>query len=489
MRHRGECPPRGTAVRKLGLERLEDRRVLSSVGPSLDSQVIGSIIGPPPIAAFVNPFTLAGPQPATVDNGLGALVAHFDVDRLGLLGLSSAIAAPSGNLIVIPAPVIPLTQAAPAPTVVESVVSTFVGDIATEGPLVVPPLVGIRVNGASTGSATTEALPGPVDTQTASVESTFVGESSGTSTLAVPAGVGGGGATFGSASASGQVTAATYATDSGDVWVLASVAAIGGPPIQVPINGGQTAAEPGIEQLAYGTSLTISLNALSPTVLVAFGGKRIPIPGLSRASSPLAETPDGAPGVTANGAIELDPGDGAGIAVVGLPAVAIGVNPFGWGQIVGLGGLRASMVSAAAPAENLAGPAGAGGGGDCVVETSTNGVDPGEEGRGREDLVIPAPQRNDLMTVFRPLEGTAVGPMIDRLLEPMEYLGGGLPWLRGPTELVVELLAVGLALAAWKVVPRALGRGPAEDDASDHDPATSLDGISGFPLSSSLEEL
>jgi hypothetical protein len=488
MRHRGECPPRGTAVRKLGLERLEDRWVLSSVGPSLDSQVIGSIIGPRPIAALVNPFTLAGPQRATVEDG-SALVARFDGDPLGLLGLTQAIAAPSDNLIVIPAPVIPLMQTAPSPTVVKSVVSSFVGVSGTEGPLVVPPLVGIRVDGASTGSATTEALSGPVVTQMASVESTFVSESSESSTLAIPAGAAIGFATVGSASGGGQVTEAANAIGSGDVWVLASVAAISGPPIEVPINGGQTAAVPGIEQVAYGTSLTITFNALSPTVLAAFGSKRIPIPGLSRTSSPLAETPDGAPGVTANGAIERDPGDGAGNAAVGLPAVAIGANPSGWGQLGGLGGLRASIVSAAAPAENLAGPAGAGGGGSCVVETSTTGVDPGEEGRGREDLVIPAPQGNDLMTVFRPLEGTAVGPMIDRLLEPMEYLGGGLPWLRGPTELVVELLAVGLALAAWKVVPRALGRGPAEDDASDHDPATSLDGISGFPLSSSLEEL
>ena len=186
-------------------------------------------------------------------------------------------------------------------------------------------------------------------------------------------------------------------------------------------------------QVAYGTSLTIAFNAFGPSSLAVWGSRSIRTPGFSRTSSPLAETAEGESGITANAAIELDPGDGAGIANVGLPAVVIGATPSGRGQLGGLGGIRASMVSAASPAENLVGTADARGGGTCVVETSTTVRDPGEEGRGREDLIIPAPQRIDLMTVFRPLEGTAVGPMIDRLLEPMEYLGGGLPWLRGPT--------------------------------------------------------
>ena len=70
---------------------------------------------------------------------------------------------------------------------------------------------------------------------------------------------------------------------------------------------------------------------------------------------------------------------------------------------------------------------------------------------------VPSPQRSDLIMDFMPFDQAAVGQTIDQFLQQLEDLGAGLSWLQGPTDVVVELLAVAVGLTAWKVVPRILG--------------------------------
>jgi hypothetical protein len=94
-----------------------------------------------------------------------------------------------------------------------------------------------------------------------------------------------------------------------------------------------------------------------------------------------------------------------------------------------------------------------------------------------------------LITSFLPLDRASLEHTIDRFLQQFEDLDAGLGRLRGPSDLLVELLAVAVALTVWKVVPRMLGR--SEDEAAERDGAdlaSSLDGISGLPGSWSLEE-
>jgi hypothetical protein len=89
---------------------------------------------------------------------------------------------------------------------------------------------------------------------------------------------------------------------------------------------------------------------------------------------------------------------------------------------------------------------------------------------------------------FMPFDQAAVGQTIDRFLQQLEDLGAGLSWLQGPTDVVVELLAVAVALTAWKVVPKILGHSPDEDELGASGDATSLEGISSLPGGSSPEE-
>ena len=110
------------------------------------------------------------------------------------------------------------------------------------------------------------------------------------------------------------------------------------------------------------------------------------------------------------------------------------------------------------------------------------------EKAGPFGLAVPSPQRSDLIMDFMPFDQAAVEQTIDQFLQQFEDLGAGLSWLQGPTDVVVELLAVAVALTAWKVVPKILGRSADDDELAAVDVATSLDGISGLPGGSSPEE-
>lgn len=122
----------------------------------------------------------------------------------------------------------------------------------------------------------------------------------------------------------------------------------------------------------------------------------------------------------------------------------------------------------------------------CSLEAAQPRPQPTVEGASLLGVVVPSSQRSGLIMDFRPIDDAAVEPLIDQLLQQLENLGAGLSSLQGPTDLVVELLAMVVVLSAWAVVPRILDRSP-EDERTPVNVATSLDGISGFPGSSSGE--
>ena len=104
-------------------------------------------------------------------------------------------------------------------------------------------------------------------------------------------------------------------------------------------------------------------------------------------------------------------------------------------------------------------------------------------------LAVPPLQRSDVITDFMPFDRAAIGQTIDQFLQQLGDLGAGLSWFQGPTDLVVELLAVAAALTAWKAVPKIVGHSRDDDQPAASTLATSLDGISGLPGGSSPEEL
>ncbi len=110
------------------------------------------------------------------------------------------------------------------------------------------------------------------------------------------------------------------------------------------------------------------------------------------------------------------------------------------------------------------------------------------EQAGLIGLTVSSPQRFELMMNFMPFDSASVGQTIDQFLERLDDVGVGLSWLKVPTDVVVELLAVGVGLTAWKAVPGLLGRCSDDEELAAVDVATSLDGISGLPGGSSLEE-
>jgi hypothetical protein len=188
---------------------------------------------------------------------------------------------------------------------------------------------------------------------------------------------------------------------------------------------------------------------------------------------------------------------GTGIAAVGTGDVSLAsLGSVSGGQAVfdGNGGVRLAMdrnlaVSGGRLAEPYSGDRapGAGAKGDGPAAAT------GGRGLARDASVaaleVPAPQRSDLITEFVPFDRAAVEQAIDRFFQQFEDLGAGLAPLQGPTDVLVELLAVAMALTAWKVVPKMLGRSQ-EDEAElvAVDVVTSLDGISGLPGSWSPEE-
>jgi hypothetical protein len=119
-----------------------------------------------------------------------------------------------------------------------------------------------------------------------------------------------------------------------------------------------------------------------------------------------------------------------------------------------------------------------------TVVPTTAGTPYSVEPWGLLGLLAPSPQRFDLID-FVPLDEGALGQTIDRFLEHVEEIGADLTWLRGPADVIVELLALAFVL---KAVSKAMEHFHDHGDQATVDVATSLEGISGLPGGSSPEE-
>jgi hypothetical protein len=94
--------------------------------------------------------------------------------------------------------------------------------------------------------------------------------------------------------------------------------------------------------------------------------------------------------------------------------------------------------------------------------------DPGAAGLG-----VLSSRPSDLLTDFKPFEKGSLEAAIDRFLDKFDDLGTEMTRLRGPTDLLTEIMAVAVALTAAKVGLRLFWR-PRDDEADLLDPDTDL---------------
>ena len=110
------------------------------------------------------------------------------------------------------------------------------------------------------------------------------------------------------------------------------------------------------------------------------------------------------------------------------------------------------------------------------------------EAAGQLGLMSLTPQRLGLIVDFRPFDPIAVQQRIDQFLDQLDRLGAGLSSIHESMDIGTELLALALALAAWNLVPKILRRSSGAIGPATCDDATSLDGITGLPGGTSVEE-
>jgi hypothetical protein len=126
-------------------------------------------------------------------------------------------------------------------------------------------------------------------------------------------------------------------------------------------------------------------------------------------------------------------------------------------------------------------PEGGAGRGPGGLETS-DAADPLE-------LEVPSPQRSSLLTNFGAFDRASLERAIDQFLRQFDVLGSDSGPHQGPSDVLVELLAVAVALTAWKMIPRMLGSSRKDEAGLEGvDVASSLDGLSGLPGSWSFDE-
>jgi hypothetical protein len=260
----------------------------------------------------------------------------------------------------------------------------------------------------------------------------------------------------------------------------------------ITFNAVPPVGSPGIETIAIANPLLIAFKAGALATLASWATPTFLTSRPVHPVLPSTETLDGFASIDANGGNTLGGAPNAGNAptVVGISGKslappetsrvgAFACNPLTISGIRELAGGRLTEIRHDSDGPALWSP--------CTMPAAEPHPQHSEPGASLSGLVVPSPQRSGPITVFRPFDEAAVGPMIDRLLEQFEDLGAGLSWHWGPTDVVVELVAVAVVLSAWVVVPKILGRSP-DEGLAPVDVATSLDGISGLAASSNREE-
>jgi hypothetical protein len=481
MTRRGACAPRCLLARTLGVERLEDRWLLSSFGTPSDPQSVGFTVDSSPILVLVSGAPMASPGDPSTPDGLGDITAGDAGSFRGGIGQGiTAVVSPLPN----------------SPTTLPTVVVTDPGTSTSDTPG--------SASGTAADAASSSVLnelpvePSPVILQVIAPSSLL----SSTASLASAGGPiaiaeGTGSSALESELPGGAVTVSSPANPS----LLASFATLAG------TGGGQTRGAFSVlgggavlpVYLFYSTTgevhppLVMAFDFGDPTTQESPAAFAIVTSGSARLAPPVAGTPDGSIGITTNGSSSPGAAGNSSNAATVVGISTVGLAPSGTSQVRGnassllardrnltLAGRRLGEVP---PYRDVSDP-----GNQGTVATAE--ADPRRmvEKAGLFGLAVPSPQRSDLIVDFKPFDQTAGEQTIDQFLQQFENLGTGLSWLEGPTDLVVELLALAVALAAWKVVPKVLGRSPDADELAAVDVATSLDGISGLPGGSNPEE-
>jgi hypothetical protein len=442
MTRRGACAPRYFVSRTPTLERLEARGLLSSSGVLTDGPSVGFAIEAPPIPIFV-----------------------FKVSNPGVV--SPLVDGP------VPIPPVMVTVPAPTPIAETSFIASGTGSDA------MGPSGGIELPAGPSPVLTQVNAPSLVYTSTASLTgagvTTMTAEDTGRSSV-------------GSAQSAGSVlVAAPAALSTQEYFVMNAAAGLTGPPgLAISLSG-----EGGLSLASGFTATTGTIG--TPTAMAVnlgyFTIQALPATATlatSRAlflSALFTATPDGYLRFATNNVSSLgvvvSPSNSA--AVVGISTVILA--PSGTSKVAGEAGSLPAMDRSLAlvggglapmpPHRGISEP-------ESPATFATTEDDPRRMAE-ETGLVLPSPQRSGLIMDFRPFDPAAVGQAIDRLLRRFEDLGAGLSWLQGPTDVVVDLLAAAVAMTAWKVVPRILGRSRDDEELAADDVATTLDGISGLP--------
>ncbi len=535
MTRGGACVPRRLVARALGVERFEERWLLSTVGPASGPPQGGWVFPTSPIPALVSrlPVAALGSQgapdgigePQSVDGGMApALAVRATVTApaspppdnlaLPLVGAATAV-GPNGSMLMATtgfpdALDLAVEGAFPAPGTAPTTTPTIQVDdsttdaydaLATDGAT----RAGVATNADFATIADIATIPGANNPPGEVFPPVSLDDIPGPAAAVVASFAGSGGTVVTAEQAGGS----TLASDLSGVSV--AVPRLAGPLLPTSVAAlfpvgvyGQT----NITFSAAGGGNVLQVGGVAMTTaapggpgLIWFGGSDAPIPpmlsavaiatpGTFRLAPLFARTVDGYPGIAAIGANA--PGGAANSAIVveiGTTSIApSGPSPAignaGRGPATDSGpnlavGRLAAMVTDRDPHVWR----------NAVVADT---VEP--EPRRMSDVagppgrVDPTPQRLGLIVDFRPFDRLAVEQTIDRLLGQLERLGGGLSSLRVPMDIAAELLALAVALTAWIVVPRMLRRSPAETGPAACDDATSLDGISGLAGGTSLEE-
>jgi hypothetical protein len=103
---------------------------------------------------------------------------------------------------------------------------------------------------------------------------------------------------------------------------------------------------------------------------------------------------------------------------------------------------------------------------DAFPRNGSPGGVGGALGDGDTGVAAVASQRRaNLLTDFIPFDGNSLESAIDRYLARFEDLGAGLSRFRPMSDLVVELMAVAVTLAASRLAVELFGRRPSDDEA------------------------
>ncbi len=274
-------------------------------------------------------------------------------------------------------------------------------------------------------------------------------------------------ATFGEMSGGGQTILANTVPSSDDLFfgngVAGSAGAIGAPPLltfnAVPPPGGL----PEFETVAVGPPMTIAFSGGSSATLALPALRTFLAFGPYRGAPQVTETLDGAASIATNGASSL--GSLASVnnaeavfGITGMNLTLSGTSPVRGLADSSLNTNRIPTLVGGRLAESWPDRDETGQWTSCTMVTAEPHPQCMEEGSSLFSLIVPSPQRFGLITDFQPMDEAGVGPLIDQLLQQLENLGSGLASRPGPTDLVVELLAMVVVLSAWTVVPRILDR-------------------------------